>query len=107
MVVLVTGSPGSRTIINTVLCVIVNVVDFGMDVGAAVDAPRLHHAWFPDELRFEGAGEHQEAVAKLRAMGHKVRGGRQGDAHSIGLDPKTGRYVGAADKRVNGQVAGF
>jgi gamma-glutamyltranspeptidase/glutathione hydrolase len=106
-VVLVTGSPGSRTIINTVLCVVVNVIDFGMDVRAAVDAPRLHHAWFPDELRFEGTGEYPEAVTKLRRMGHKVTGTRQGDAHSIWLDPKTGRYVGAADGRVNGQVAGF
>src|SRR5207248_8664666 len=53
-VVLVTGSPGSRTIINTVLGVVVNVIDYGMDVRAAVDAPRLHHQWFPDVLRFEG-----------------------------------------------------
>ena len=52
--VLVTGSPGGRTIINTVLCVVMNVIDFGMDVQAAVDAPRLHHQWFPDELRLEG-----------------------------------------------------
>jgi gamma-glutamyltranspeptidase/glutathione hydrolase len=106
-VVLVTGSPGSRTIINTVLCVIVNVIDFDMDVRSAVDAPRLHHAWFPDEARFEGIGEHAAAVARLRAMGHAVRGTRQGDAHSIFVDPKTGSYVGAADKRVNGKAAGF
>src|SRR5260221_463943 len=54
--VLVTGSPGSRTIINTVLCVVVNVVDFDMDVQAAVDAPRMHHAWFTDELKLARAG---------------------------------------------------
>jgi gamma-glutamyltranspeptidase/glutathione hydrolase len=106
-VVLVTGSPGSRTIINTVLCVIVNVIDFDMDVRSAVDAPRLHHAWFPDEVRFEGTGEHAAAVAKLKAMGHAVRWARQGDAHSIFVDPKTGAYVGAADRRVNGKAAGF
>ena len=53
-VVLVTGSPGSRTIINTVLCMVVNVVDFDMDVRAAVDAPRLHHQWFPDEATLRG-----------------------------------------------------
>jgi gamma-glutamyltranspeptidase/glutathione hydrolase len=106
-VVLVTGSPGSRTIINTVLCLIVNVIDFDMDVRSAVDAPRLHHAWFPDEARFEGTGEHAAAVAKLKAMGHAVRATRQGDAHSIFVDPKTGAYVGAADKRVNGKAAGF
>ena len=72
-VVLITGSPGSRTIINTVLNIVVNVIDFDMDVRAAVDAPRLHHQWFPDELRFEGPHDYEAAVAQLRAMGHKVR----------------------------------
>src|SRR5205814_10114166 len=48
--VLVTGSPGSRTIINTVLCIVVNVIDYDMDVQTAVDSPRMHHAWFPDEI---------------------------------------------------------
>src|SRR5207302_6422510 len=67
-VVLVTGSPGSRTIINTVLCVVVNVIDFDMDIRSAVDAPRLHHAWFPDELRFEGVRDYPAAVARLRVM---------------------------------------
>jgi gamma-glutamyltranspeptidase/glutathione hydrolase len=106
-VVLITGSPGSRTIINTVLCVIVNTIDFGMDIQSAVDAPRLHHPWFPDAACFEGAGEYADAVRCLEAMGHSVHGTRQGDAHSIALDPKTGKYVGAADHRINGKVSGF
>jgi gamma-glutamyltranspeptidase/glutathione hydrolase len=106
-VVLVTGSPGSRTIINTVLCMIVNTIDFDMDLQAAVDAPRLHHPWFPDTACFEGTGEFTEAVRRLEAMGHSVRGTRQGDAHSIGLDRKTGKYVGAADHRIDGKVSGF
>ncbi len=106
-VVLITGSPGSRTIINTVLCVIVNVIDFDMDIRAAVDAPRLHHPWFPDHACFEGAGEFTEAVQRLEAMGHAVRATRQGDAHSIWLDPKTGKYVGAEDRRIDGKVSGF
>jgi gamma-glutamyltranspeptidase/glutathione hydrolase len=106
-VFLVTGSPGSRTIINTVLCVVVNVVDYGMDVQEAVDAPRLHHAWFPDEIRFEGTRDHKAAVVELRKMGHTVSGTRQGDAHSILVDPKTGAYVGAADKRISGKAAGY
>src|SRR5262249_30992959 len=55
--VLITGSPGSRTIINTVLCMVVNVIDFDMDIRTAVDAPRLHHQWFPDAARFEGTRE--------------------------------------------------
>jgi gamma-glutamyltranspeptidase / glutathione hydrolase len=106
-VVLITGSPGSRTIINTVLCMIVNVIDFDMELQAAVDAPRLHHAWFPDKASFEGTGEYPEAVRRLEAMGHSIRGTRQGDAHSIGLERKTGKYIGAADHRINGKVSGF
>lgn len=106
-VVLVTGSPGSRTIINTVLCIVVNVIDFGMDGQRAVDAPRMHHAWFPDEISFEGTFEHAAAVRKLRAMGHQVYGSRQGDAHTIWVDPKTGLYHGAADRRLDGKAAGY
>jgi gamma-glutamyltranspeptidase/glutathione hydrolase len=107
-VVLVTGSPGGRTIINTVLCVVVNVLEFDMDIRAAVDAPRLHHQWFPDQAGFEGVKSHPEAVAKLRQMGHViVPVVRQGDAHSIWVDPRTGRYVGAADHRLSGSVAGY
>src|SRR5205807_157590 len=71
-VVLVTGSPGSRTIINTVLQVVVNEIDFGMTPRQAVDAPRLHHQWFPDRARFEGTTEYRAAVEKLQAMGHVV-----------------------------------
>jgi gamma-glutamyltranspeptidase/glutathione hydrolase len=106
-VVLVTGSPGSRTIINTVLCVTINVIDFDMDIRKAVDAPRLHHQWFPDEARFEGAWEYTDAVCKLKAMGHSVSGTRQGDAHSIWVDPKTGHYFGAEDHRIDGKAAGY
>jgi gamma-glutamyltranspeptidase/glutathione hydrolase len=106
-VVLVTGSPGSRTIINTVLCIVVNVLDFDMDVRAAVDAPRLHHAWFPDSANFEGAYEYRDTVRTLGRMGHSITGNRQGDAHSIAFDPRTGRYVGAEDRRINGKVAGY
>jgi gamma-glutamyltranspeptidase/glutathione hydrolase len=106
-VLLITGSPGSRTIINTVLNIVINVIDFGMDARAAVDAPRLHHQWFPDELRFEGTAEHEDAVERLRVMGHKVEGTTQGDAHTILVDPKTGGYIGAADRRINGKASGY
>ena len=52
-VVLVTGSPGGRTIINTVLQVVLNVIEFDMDPVSAVDAPRIHHPWLPDRIVFE------------------------------------------------------
>jgi gamma-glutamyltranspeptidase/glutathione hydrolase len=104
---LITGSPGGRTIINTVLCVTVNVLDYDMDVRAAVDAPRLHHQWFPDKLVIEGFRENQDLAGKLKAMGHAVGGHRQGDAHSIRIDPQSGVYQGAADKRINGKAVGW
>jgi gamma-glutamyltranspeptidase/glutathione hydrolase len=107
-VFLVTGSPGSRTIPNTVLCVIVNVLDFDKDIQSAVDAARVHHAWLPDELRLERIRLYPEAVEKLRAMGHRVSGERQqGDAHTIQVDPETGVYRGAADRRIMGKAAGY
>jgi gamma-glutamyltranspeptidase/glutathione hydrolase len=106
-VLLITGSPGSRTIINTVLGMVINVIDFDMPVQEAVDAPRLHHQWLPDEVRFEGISEYPDLVSALRKMGHKVTPTRQGDAHSIYIDPKTGAYQGAADHRISGKVAGY
>lgn len=109
--VLVTGSPGGRTIINTVLCTVINIVDFGMDVRHAVDAPRLHHQWFPDRVRFEGLNrpEYKAAINELLAFGHRFdeKAGRQGDAHSIWIDPQSGHYVGAADKRICGKASGY
>src|SRR5262245_42018562 len=62
--ILITGSPGGRTIINTVLNVVVNVIDFGMDVRQAVTSPRTHHQWFPDRLQVETklAEEHPKTI---------------------------------------------
>ncbi len=105
--VLVTGSPGGRTITNTVLRVVTNVIDHGMDIQSAVDAPRIHHQWFPDELRFEAASLEKQTTQHLRALGHKVFAARQGDAHSIWVDPKTGNYHGVADQRIDGKAEGF
>ena len=107
-VYLITGSPGGRTITNTVLCVVLNVLEFDMDVQTAVDAPRIHHQWFPDELKIERIKAYAEAVERLKAMGHHVVGNRsQGDAHSIRVDPATGVYEGAADRRIMGKAAGY
>jgi gamma-glutamyltranspeptidase/glutathione hydrolase len=106
--VMVTGSPGGRTIINTVLCIVTNVVDFKMNVRDAVDAPRFHHAWFPDAVRMEPALHAGELPAQLRTLGHSVLPPSvQGDAHSISIDPKSGELVGAADRRIAGKAAGY
>jgi len=106
-VFLVTGSPGGRTIINTVLNVVVNVVDYEMPIQQAVDAPRTHHQWFPDELKFEGLKQYPDTVKALQTLGHRVSYARQGDCHSIWINPKTGGYLGAADKRLSGKVAAY
>jgi gamma-glutamyltranspeptidase/glutathione hydrolase len=98
-VVLITGSPGGRTIINTVFSVILAATEFGMNVRAAVDAPRMHHQWMPDAVSIERGGATDELVQKLRALGHTVTtGGAQGDANSIGIDAG-GTAWGASDKR--------
>ncbi len=98
--VAVVGSPGGRTIINTTLQLILNIVDFGMSIDEAVAARRLHHQWLPDRIRIESDGATAAAVQRLEEMGHTVQmGGQQGSANSIGVDPRTGHFVGAPDPR--------
>jgi gamma-glutamyltranspeptidase/glutathione hydrolase len=112
---LVTGSPGGRTIPSTVLCVVVNVLDFGMPIRDAVDAPRWHHQWMPDRLQFERPADPDYAplIGGLKQMKHdfgddaKPAGQgnrRQGDAHSILI--RDGRLYGASDwRRTQGKAA--
>jgi len=98
--VAVVGSPGGRTIINTVMQVILNRIDHDMSPAEAVAAPRIHHQWFPDRISIEAGGVSEAEAERLRAMGHTVRtGGRQGLAHSIFIDPATGRRIGVPDVR--------
>jgi len=105
---LVVGSPGGPTIINTVLQVIVNVVDFGMTIQEAIDAPRFHHQWLPDELRMEIHGFSDDATKALEARGHRLAfRGFMGDAEGIMLEPKTGMRLGASDPRGDGQTIGY
>jgi gamma-glutamyltranspeptidase/glutathione hydrolase len=99
-IVLITGSPGSRTIINTVLNVVLNVTAWGLTGPEAVDAPRLDHEWLPDRITIETDGVSADVVRALEAMGHHVRfQDHQGQAHSIWIDPRTGQAVGAPDRR--------
>ena len=108
--VLITGSPGGRTIINTLFCVVLNVLEFEMPLREAVDAPRMHHAWMPDQLRLEERllNEHRNVINQLREMGHVIEEPpkRQGDAHSIFISPETGKRLGVGDLRRNGWAAG-
>src|SRR3984957_17525314 len=101
--VLVTGSPGGSRIISTVLQVIVNVLDYHMDVAAAVAAPRLHHQWLPDEVRIE-RGFADDPRAELRAMGHHVvEPMGQTSANSIAVTANG--LLGAPDPRTRGAEA--
>jgi gamma-glutamyltranspeptidase / glutathione hydrolase len=97
--VLLTGSPGGRTIINTVFTIVLGVAEYGLTGREAVDLARLHHQWLPDRASLEARGVTEEALAGLKAMGHDVRPQeRQGDAHSIWIGPD-GTPYGVHDKR--------
>jgi gamma-glutamyltranspeptidase / glutathione hydrolase len=101
--VLITGSPGGSRIISTVLQVIVNAADFKMPIGEAVQSPRLHHQWLPDEVRVE-PGFSETVLEGLRQRGHAVRSGPPySSANSIAVAPK--KIVGAADSRTRGATA--
>ena len=98
--VAVIGSPGGRTIINTVLQLVVNLVDFGESPEGVVAAKRLHHQWLPDRARLEDGFMSEEDAASLAALGHEVTWGRgQGIAHCIFVDGTTGQLVGVPDPR--------
>jgi gamma-glutamyltranspeptidase/glutathione hydrolase len=105
--VMVVGSPGGRTITNTVLNVLLNRIVFHMSMDQAVQLPRQHHQWFPDRIQFEYADDpaYESMVNQLRHMGHVVIGASsqgQGSAHSIDIDLKTGLRIGVADWRRGG-----
>jgi gamma-glutamyltranspeptidase/glutathione hydrolase len=101
--ILVTGTPGGSRIITGVLQVILNTVDHGMNVAAAVAAPRLHHQWLPDEVRIEN-GFPAEALDALRARGHKIATPLgYSSANSIAITPEG--IAGGADPRTRGATA--
>jgi gamma-glutamyltranspeptidase / glutathione hydrolase len=112
---MVLGSPGSSKIITTVANAIMGVVDYGLNIQEAVDAPRFHNQWLPDELDVERSF-FPDTVAILRTMGHHVeygipagphRGPYWSDAECIAIDPKTGERLGASDGRNNGKAVGY
>ncbi|MEQ4600401.1 MAG: gamma-glutamyltransferase, partial [Methylobacteriaceae bacterium] len=100
---LVTGSPGGSRIITTTLQVIVNVLDFRMNLAQAVAAPRIHHQWQPDVLMAE-EGVSPDTLALLRAKGHTVKvGATSGSANSVMAED--GLLAGASDPRQRGTLA--
>jgi gamma-glutamyltranspeptidase/glutathione hydrolase len=105
---MVVGSPGGGRIITTVAQVILNVLEFGMDVQEAVDAPRFHHQWSPDVVSLERRGFPADVVTALHAMGYRTEVvSDMGDVHAIVIDPATGLRLGASDPRGDGVTLGY
>lgn len=104
---LVLGSPGGPTIITTVANILMGVVDFGLDIQEAVNAPRFHHQWLPETVLAEDRLS-PDTLEILRAKGHKITMRHfWGDGECIAVDPKSGERLGASDSRNNGKAFGF
>jgi gamma-glutamyltranspeptidase/glutathione hydrolase len=112
---LVLGSPGSSKIITTVANVLMGVIDYGMNIQEAVNAPRFHNQWLPDTLNVEQWFS-PDTVQALQKMGYNVQIGLHNgkdvspywsDAECIAVDPKTGERLGASDGRNNGKAVGY
>ena len=114
-VLMTAGSPGGPAIINSVLQVIVNVIDHGMGAQEAVEAPRFHHQWFPDTIAWELRGLNADTRTILENRGHVFKDvpgysfGEEyiGDVQVIMVDPVSGLRLGAADPRRGGAAAGY
>jgi gamma-glutamyltranspeptidase/glutathione hydrolase len=114
---MVVGTPGGSRIPSAVLETISNMIDFGMTVTEAVDAPRIHHQWLPDEIGYERFGLSQDTIARLETMGHKVVPIDHGNhvaailvgAPAIGAKALGNQKLyGAIDPRLNvGDVEGY
>ncbi len=106
---MVTGSPGGSRIITTVLETILNVLDYHMDVQAAVDAPRTHMQWLPDQLEYERGALSGAVRRRLQSMGYTLREVSQwGSAQAIVVDTSTGELFGGTDRRrLSGQALGY
>jgi gamma-glutamyltranspeptidase / glutathione hydrolase len=107
---LVLGSPGGPRIITIVANILIGVIDFSLDIQEAVNAPRFHHQWLPDEIVVEDRLS-PDTMNVLRSKGHKMRidysWGDWGDGECIMIDSKTGERLGASDARNNGKAVGY
>jgi len=103
----VTGSPGGPTIISATLLSVINWMRLGMDAQAAINAPRFHHQWLPDQIFMEE--DFPQSIEKaLEERGFTVkRRGHIGLVNAIGIDAKTGERLGAADPRDKGSAVGY
>src|SRR5215510_8078328 len=102
------GSPGGPTIINTVTQVIVNIVDHGMNIQQAIDWPRVHHQWMPDQIVYDPYGLVPDVINHLKSMGHQFGDPRyMGDAEGVMIEGKTDVRLGGSDPRLDGKSVGY
>jgi gamma-glutamyltranspeptidase/glutathione hydrolase len=105
---LVLGSPGGPRIITTVANILMGVVDYGLDIQQAVNAPRFHHQWEPNEIYVENVGISPDTLKILESRGHKIKQEDYwSDGECIAVDPRTGGLLGASDGRNGGKAVGF
>jgi gamma-glutamyltranspeptidase / glutathione hydrolase len=105
---MITGSPGGPTIINTVLHTILNTIEFNMPLDQAVNFPRFHHQWLPDEIVYESSGMRQSVLGRLAELGHSLRSRSSiGNVHAIAFDNDSNLFIGVADKRGEGKAIGI
>jgi gamma-glutamyltranspeptidase/glutathione hydrolase len=104
---LVLGAEGGPTIITNVANMLMSVVDFGLDIQEAVNAPRFHQQWMPDEIRLEDRIS-PDTIRLLQGKGYKIQTEHfMGDSECIAIDPKTSERLGASDGRNNGKAVGY
>lgn len=103
------GSPGGKTIINTTMQTILNVIDHDMNIAEAIEAGRIHHQWLPDITGFEPGTLSPDTIRLYEAKGHRMRSrGTQGAAMSVYYDREEGFFLGSADSRSgDGGAAGY
>jgi gamma-glutamyltranspeptidase/glutathione hydrolase len=109
---IIVGSPGGSTIITTVLQVIMNCIDFRMNISQAIDAPRIHHQWYPDEIYSENFSLNKDTAEKLMKMGYLLANFNKeakilGVAEGIMIDHQNGVVYGASDPRGSGSAEGY
>ena len=104
-----TGTPGGRTIINTTMQTILNIIDFDMNIARAISAPRIHHQWLPNRTRMESGFFSADTIALYEQRGHIIDNSDSiGSAMAVYRDPETGILSGAADPRASdGRAAAF
>jgi gamma-glutamyltranspeptidase / glutathione hydrolase len=105
------GARGGARIINAVLQIVINVIDHGMNIQQAIDAPRIHHQWFPDVVRHEPLGLSSDTLRVLESFGHKLEEATTprniASAEGIMIEAGTGMRLGASDPRNDGVPVGY